>query len=669
MKFIKSQIVNKLTNLKTRILIILLGFISLVWFLVRVVPKPSRAFYPCQRVAFPLASAFIIWLFGTFSSLFSLKKAREKFNSSRFFPAAIFIFISVVSFVISWLLVPSQDNYARLISEKINIESVPIAIQQSQIENGLAKPVAKVSVVKSDIANASDLTTEEIEELVREAVNQDAVLDTLIKDGQTVVIKPNLVSNMEYSAGSARRLPALMNGVITDWRVIRAVVNIVRDYNPTGKIYVLEGSADGGTTRTIMSQYGYNNDNMPGVDEFIYLEEASGEWEEWDSELLSKVVLPPGKALYPNNIKPNASDTFYLNKIYYESDVLISVPLLKNHSMTSVTGAVKNVGIGATPQRIYAGKSDNHRYTNNRIDHNNYTNLHKFIHDFYLCRPVDYVIMEALEGTDYGPVAEHPTSLESSQKNMRMILTGKDAVAVDAIASLLMEYDPLKVNHLVYLHNDTSGCADPASIRVFGPDLNILKQNFRHYSSTGPKYSDFTPPDVKITDYMVSKNNLRFSFSPIEEIIKVEIKVNGQYLDESVLEGFEDINIDMEQEIPDDATLKVKVYDKYLNCKTFTIEGRVLVSVDQDEDVMADLKIYPNPANNYLNVSFENNFSGNINLDFYDLAGKNIFSGKYYKDPGRFDVEIDLKIFSAGKYFLKLCGNDFTLSTSMVVLK
>ncbi|MDH4239188.1 MAG: hypothetical protein OEW48_06465, partial [Phycisphaerae bacterium] len=40
------------------------GLVSLIWFLIRVVPKPSRATYPCQRAAFPLASGFIIWLFG-----------------------------------------------------------------------------------------------------------------------------------------------------------------------------------------------------------------------------------------------------------------------------------------------------------------------------------------------------------------------------------------------------------------------------------------------------------------------------------------------------------------------------------------------------------------------------------------------------------------------------
>jgi hypothetical protein len=48
-----------------------LGFAALVWFLVRVVPKPSRASYPCQRAAFPLASAFVLWVC-SLSGIFSL---------------------------------------------------------------------------------------------------------------------------------------------------------------------------------------------------------------------------------------------------------------------------------------------------------------------------------------------------------------------------------------------------------------------------------------------------------------------------------------------------------------------------------------------------------------------------------------------------------------------
>ncbi|MFN2169155.1 MAG: DUF362 domain-containing protein, partial [Anaerolineae bacterium] len=54
-----------------------LGFCSLVWFLVRVIPKPSRAAYPCQRAAFPLASSFIVWITALVGSALAWRRFRR----------------------------------------------------------------------------------------------------------------------------------------------------------------------------------------------------------------------------------------------------------------------------------------------------------------------------------------------------------------------------------------------------------------------------------------------------------------------------------------------------------------------------------------------------------------------------------------------------------------
>jgi len=66
-----------------------LGFAALLWFLIRVVPKPSRASYPCQRVAFPIASAFILWLAGSLASAFAFLRLREWARRSRYAVVAI----------------------------------------------------------------------------------------------------------------------------------------------------------------------------------------------------------------------------------------------------------------------------------------------------------------------------------------------------------------------------------------------------------------------------------------------------------------------------------------------------------------------------------------------------------------------------------------------------
>ena len=50
------------------------GLAALIWVIIRVGPKPSRAQYPCQRIAIPLAESFVVWLFGLLAAALSLRK-------------------------------------------------------------------------------------------------------------------------------------------------------------------------------------------------------------------------------------------------------------------------------------------------------------------------------------------------------------------------------------------------------------------------------------------------------------------------------------------------------------------------------------------------------------------------------------------------------------------
>jgi len=75
----------------------LIGFGALIWFLIRVIPKPSRATYPCQRAAFPIASAFVIHVAGLFTSSFAFLKFRKHQKEGNSLAAAIFFFITAIS--------------------------------------------------------------------------------------------------------------------------------------------------------------------------------------------------------------------------------------------------------------------------------------------------------------------------------------------------------------------------------------------------------------------------------------------------------------------------------------------------------------------------------------------------------------------------------------------
>ncbi len=68
----------------SKILILLVGILSTLWFLFRVIPKPSRASYPCVRAAAPFMTTFIVWISGMMASLVVFKKARRFFKESRY---------------------------------------------------------------------------------------------------------------------------------------------------------------------------------------------------------------------------------------------------------------------------------------------------------------------------------------------------------------------------------------------------------------------------------------------------------------------------------------------------------------------------------------------------------------------------------------------------------
>jgi hypothetical protein len=78
------------------------GLVSLLWFLIRVIPKPSRATYPCQRAAFPLASAFVVWLTAIVLSGLAYCKAKRLAERGRYLAAGLFVAVAAVLATFWW---------------------------------------------------------------------------------------------------------------------------------------------------------------------------------------------------------------------------------------------------------------------------------------------------------------------------------------------------------------------------------------------------------------------------------------------------------------------------------------------------------------------------------------------------------------------------------------
>ena len=89
------------------------GLFSLVWFLLRVIPKPSRAMYPCQRLAMPLASGFVAWLIGLAGSVVAFRKAKGLLRQSRL-PLAMACLVAALVFgVVAVMNMPEKATGRR----------------------------------------------------------------------------------------------------------------------------------------------------------------------------------------------------------------------------------------------------------------------------------------------------------------------------------------------------------------------------------------------------------------------------------------------------------------------------------------------------------------------------------------------------------------------------
>jgi hypothetical protein len=84
-------------HIPSRMLFIIIGIVSTVWFLIRVIPKPSRATYPCMRVAAPIMSGFVIYLLTLGGLSLILKKALKNLFHAKYM-AAGFLFVLAILF-------------------------------------------------------------------------------------------------------------------------------------------------------------------------------------------------------------------------------------------------------------------------------------------------------------------------------------------------------------------------------------------------------------------------------------------------------------------------------------------------------------------------------------------------------------------------------------------
>jgi uncharacterized protein (DUF362 family) len=126
---------------------------------------------------------------------------------------------------------------------------------------------------------------------------------------------------------------------------------------------------------------------------------------------------------------------------------VISLPVLKNHSFTKTTIAMKNM-FGIAPGQFYSGSWNKSKLHSPSTDKN--------VVDICSYKKPDLSVVDA-------SVALKGMHLSGTHKNLGLILAGFDPVAVDALGSELLGHNPKKLQYLT-LANGQLGSMDNIEI-------------------------------------------------------------------------------------------------------------------------------------------------------------------------------------------------------------
>jgi uncharacterized protein (DUF362 family) len=138
----------------------------------------------------------------------------------------------------------------------------------------------------------------------------------------------------------------------------------------------------------------------------------------------------------------------------YPERQIVHLPTVKTHGHAVMTGSVKNSFGGLLREvRHYA-----HKY------------MHEVLVDLlYMQRELHPAVFTMMDGTIAGDGAG-PRTMVPCVKNL--LLAAEDSVAIDAIASKLMGFDPLSIPFLRMAQERGLGIADPRDIELVGDDVS-----------------------------------------------------------------------------------------------------------------------------------------------------------------------------------------------------
>ena len=107
-----------------KIAFILVGLGSMMWFLFRVIPKPSRATYPCMQASYPIMTSFIIYLIGsTVSPVILFRLLKTKFAQVKYVASFSLFAVGIVFTTFAF-----ENNEQAVIADTFYLDTANVPI-------------------------------------------------------------------------------------------------------------------------------------------------------------------------------------------------------------------------------------------------------------------------------------------------------------------------------------------------------------------------------------------------------------------------------------------------------------------------------------------------------------------------------------------------------------
>lgn len=326
-----------------------------------------------------------------------------------------------------------------------------------------------VGVIRSDyerlqepVPPDAELTVDQVEAMVRYAVAMAGGLGRVIApDADWIVIKPNIVE-----------LRTQGSGVITDWRIVRALIKMVHQIAPDARVTIAEGPgewmAPGSPPNEAMAIVG-DGFELAGYRPLLRdLELADVDLDIVDLNFDEAVETP-----VPDG--GNCMDTYDVPLTILECDVLIDVPVLKVIGGVGMTVAMKNL-IGIAPGMKY-GWAKSAGYPPGRgnpgLPHFPST-LDELIVDLTAIADVDFTVVDAITGMERAKTDRWG----GRPVRMNTVIASADIVAADAVAAAVMGFNPDDVEYITLASLRGLGTGDLDQIKVNGQSVEQVQRRF-----------------------------------------------------------------------------------------------------------------------------------------------------------------------------------------------